>query len=93
MKDTIINWNEAHEEARRLTKVRGRDVEPKSVNCDCDYSKQCFYCGGEGLYYQLVFASCGHVVPDGDDEECEIQDCRHREYLASIEREERLEVV
>lgn len=92
MKDTIINWNEAHEESRRLTKVHGRDVEPKAINCDCDYSKQCFYCGGEGLYYQLVFSSCGHAVQDNDDE-CVEADCEHREYVAAIEREEELEVV
>lgn len=86
-----INWNEAREDARRLTKITKRDVEAKPVTCDCDYSKNCFYCGGEGTYYEPVYSSCGHVVQDGDDIACIEGDCEHKSYLASIEREEQLE--
>ena len=90
MTDVIVHLNEAREEARRLTKIHGRDVEVKAVEC-CDFDKTCG-CGGEGLRYVLVF-SCGHDAESEPHTECEIQDCVHREYLASIEREEQLEAV
>lgn len=88
-----INYSEAREDARRLTKITGRDVEPKPVTCDCDYSKNCGKCAGEGLYYEPVFTSCGHVVSDGQNVVCDESDCAHSGYLASVEREEQLEAV
>lgn len=88
-----INFNEAKEDARRLTKVTKREVEVKPVSCDCDYDKSCGRCAGDGTYFQLVYGSCDHVVQDGPDETCESQDCAHKEYLKSIEREEQLEVI
>lgn len=79
----MINFTEAQEEAGRLTKVTGRDVEVSSMNCGCDYSKNCGTSAGEGLYYQLVYASCGHVVPDGDDLECAANGCAALEQLSA----------
>lgn len=87
--NSIVNLSEAQEESRRLTKVTGRDVEVRTDMC-CDFDKTCGTCGGQGYVYVLVYR-CGHIVPDGADLECESQDCEHKSYLASIEREEELE--
>lgn len=86
MTDTTINFSEAQEDARRLTKVTGRDVEVKSITCR-DFDKNC-ECGGQGLVYGLVYGFCGHEVQDGDDLECAESDCEHKEYLAAVAREE-----
>jgi hypothetical protein len=86
-----MNYSEAKEDARRLTKVTGRDVEVVTVHC-CDYDKSCA-CGGEGIYYELRYAFCGHTVQDSDDIECRDADCVHREYEAFCQREEELESV
>lgn len=75
----ITNFTEARDEARRLTKVLGRDVEAKAINCDCDYSRDCFICGGSGIWYDLVFAFCDHSVGDGEQVECEAGGCSERE--------------
>lgn len=79
----ITNVNEALEEARRLSKVRRRDVEAKAIDCDCDYSPACFYCGGSGTYYVPVFAFCDHIVSDTDDL-CDEDDCAERERLSEL---------
>lgn len=74
----ITNFSEARDEARRLTRVHGRDVEPKHVNCECDYSKTCYMCGGQGYFYELVFADCDHKVGDGELIECHADGCLDR---------------
>lgn len=86
MSDVIVNAGEAHEEARRLTKVHGRDVEAITRNC-CDYDSSCG-CGGQGYRYDLVFAFCEHSVGDGDGEECHAKFCLERE-RDSLDREPR----
>lgn len=91
MNNGILNYSDAKAEAERLSCVLKRDVEVITDTC-CDFDKSCGACGGQGYVYVLVY-SCGHVVPDGDDLECEAADCVHREYLASVEREEELEAV
>lgn len=76
----MINFSEAQDEAKQLTKNLRRDVEVKSVNCDCDYSRLCYRCAGQGIYYELVFSFCGHPVADDDRcEECFEEFCIERE--------------
>lgn len=75
----IVIWNEAFEEARRLTKVHGRNVEVVPIRC-CDYDKSCG-CGGEGLSYQLVFTSCQHNAEE-EDGSCDVNNCRLQEIEA-----------
>ena len=87
-----MTFIQAQEDARRLTKVTGRNVEVATVNCDCDYHKNCGKCGGEGLYYELRYAFCSHEVQDGPDITCEENDCAHREYKAFCKRTELVEV-
>lgn len=82
----IVNLSEARDEARRLTKIHGRDVEVKPVEC-CYFDKTCA-CGGSGLRYTLVFGFCEHDAESEPHSECEAGDCVHREYLASVRREE-----
>lgn len=88
----FINYGEAKDEAERLSRMLKRDVEVKPDMC-CDFDKSCGTCGGQGYVYVLVYGSCNHIVPDGPDVECEEQDCRHKEYAASVEREELAEVL
>lgn len=80
----ITNFTEARDEARRLSKVLNRDVEAKAIVCDCDFSRDCFICGGSGTWYDLVFASCDHSVGDGEQVECDANDCARREREASM---------
>lgn len=80
----MIDYPEAKQEAERLKKMIGRDVEVDSINCDCDYTKSCYLCAGNGLYYELRYAFCNHVVRDDDrDEECAEFNCRERERIAA----------
>lgn len=89
MNNYITLLSEAREEARRLTKVTGRDVEAVAVNCPCDYSKNCYLCAGSGTYYEPRYAFCNHVVQDGDDLECDAANCAEREReAAEVERGE-----
>jgi hypothetical protein len=88
-----MNYPQAREESERLSRMLNRDVEPAPVTCNCDYFQGCYLCQGSGLYYQLVYAFCGHTVQDGDDLECQEADCKHKEYLASVQKEEELETV
>ena len=74
-----IIYSEVREEAERLSRVLNRSVEVAPVNCDCDYSKLCLRCGGEGLYYELRYSSCGHLVQDDNDDECDLSFCREQE--------------
>lgn len=80
----ITNFTEARDEARRLTKVTGRDVEAVTVACDCDYSKACYLCAGSGTFYEPRFAFCNHLVSDGDDVQCDANDCARKEREASM---------
>lgn len=77
--NSIVNYSEAREEAERLSRNLRRSVEVAPVNCTCDYSKLCLLCAGSGLYYQLVFTFCGHLVGDGEEDECWANHCREQE--------------
>jgi hypothetical protein len=83
MNNYITLYPEALEEAQRLKKVTGRNVEVTSVDCPCDYSKLCYRCGGEGRWFQLVYASCNHVVQE-DEGECADLDCAELERLGRL---------
>ena len=88
-----INFSEAKQDAERLSRVTHRDVEAVPVTCDCDYSKSCGKCGGEGTYHEPRFVFCGHTVPEGPDEDCEQNDCQWKEYQAFCKRDEERESV
>lgn len=90
--NTII-YSEAKEEAGRLSRMLKRDVEVAPVTCTCDYSKDCGTCGGEGLYYELRYSFCNHVVHDSNDDECDANDCVHREYKSFVETSLAMEAV
>lgn len=80
----IINFTEAQDEARRLSKVLKRGVEVNAVDCTCDYSRECFICGGSGTWYDLVFGFCSHSVGDGEQVECDQAGCAEREREAAL---------
>lgn len=85
----MTNYTEAKDEAERLSRVTNRNVEVTSINCDCNYSRNCGRCAGEGLYYELVYGFCDHRVKDDDRDEleCRDRDCAERERAArDIER-------
>lgn len=84
MKHFITNFNEAHEEARRLSKVLKRGIDANAINCPCDYSKACYVCAGSGTYYELVYSFCQHSVGDGDGLECDANDCARKEREAAM---------
>jgi hypothetical protein len=88
----FTNYSDAKQEAERLSRTLKRDIEVVPVTCECDYFEGCYLCAGSGTWYQLVYSSCGHVVPDGPDEECLEADCQHKEYLEFCRREEELEL-
>lgn len=71
------NYHESKEEAERLSRVLNRSVVVKQIECDCDYNRNCFYCGGEGKYFKLVFTFCGHGADSGD--ECNLDQCAEHE--------------
>lgn len=52
--DTYILYFEAMEEAERLKKVTGNSHVVVREDCDCDYSRMCGRCAGEGTYYVIV---------------------------------------
>lgn len=81
------NYSEAKEEADRLSRVTRRNVEVTSINCDCDYSKRCGKCAGEGVYYELVYGFCDHAVKDDDRDEfeCRESDCAEREGASFVD--------
>lgn len=84
----IVNFSEALDEAKQLTKNLRRDVEVKSVNCDCDYSRDCGKCAASGIYYELVFSFCGHPVANDDRcEACFENFCAEREQAQSEDLE------
>jgi hypothetical protein len=73
----MINYTEAQDEARFLTKQSGREVVAKTVDCDCA-STRCATCGGQGYVFELRFKFCNHAVTD-DDSACVEDFCRERE--------------
>ena len=79
----MINFLEAREEATRLSKMLKREVEVKAFDCDCDYSRNCGVCAGQGTHYELVYRSCDHLVNDDNDDECDQNFCREREQVQS----------
>lgn len=80
----IINYSEAREEADRLSRTQHRRVEPALVACACDYSPACYACAGEGSYHDLVYSFCKHSVGDGEQIECDANDCARKEREASM---------
>ena len=77
--NTIVNYSEAREEAEHLSRVLRRDVEVAPVNCDCDFSELCMRCAGSGIYYELRFGFCNHLVGDATEDECDLNYCREQE--------------
>jgi hypothetical protein len=76
----MTSYCEAREEAERLKKVTGRAIEVESIDCDCDYHRNCGKCGASGTYYELLYSFCNHRVEDDDrDEQCAELGCRDRE--------------
>jgi hypothetical protein len=84
----MINYADAKEESERLSRMLKRDVEVAPVTCGCDYFQGCYACAGSGIYHELRYVFCDHVVEDSNDDECDANDCVHREYLAFCKREE-----
>jgi len=66
----MILLSEAKEEAHRLSRVLGVDIEVAAIECPCDYSKMCGLCGASGIHYEPVYAICSHVVKETDYEGC-----------------------
>lgn len=62
--------HEARDEADRLSKVLGQEIEVAPITCTCDYSKLCYRCGGEGIYYEPVYKTCSHTVKETDYDGC-----------------------
>lgn len=84
MNNYITKYSEAKDEADRLSRTLKRTIKAKAVDCDCDYSRDCFICGGSGTWYDLVFASCSHSVGDGEMVECDANDCVRKEREAAM---------
>lgn len=82
--DKEMNREQRNREAYRLTKVTGREIDFRTVDCDCDEWKCCAKCGGSGAYHEAFFLSCNHRVFDGDDLEC-AGGCAERERRRSEE--------
>ena len=77
--DTKWNREQRNREAYRLTKLTGREIDFRAVECDCDEWKFCSRCGGSGGYHEAFFLSCNHRVFDGDELDCIAADCAERE--------------
>lgn len=54
MTDTYFHYHEAKDEAERLSRVLGQNMQAIPVTCDCDFHRMCGKCGGEGRYYEVV---------------------------------------
>ena len=54
MNNYTIHYSEALEEAERLKKVTSNPHKVVRESCDCDYSRNCFRCAGEGGYFDVV---------------------------------------
>lgn len=94
MNITEKNLAEAIRYAEHLSRVTKRGVEHVLVYCKCDEDPLCPRCDGRGIYYEFHFSFCDHVVHEDpkEDDACNDNDCRHKEYLAFCERAEALEV-
>lgn len=78
----MTNYSEAKEEATRLTRMLGRDIEVAAEQCRCDEWQYCSKCGGTGTEYVLRYAFCDHIVSDGPDTNCVDEACAERERIA-----------
>lgn len=80
---------EALREAARLTKMHGREIDTRTVECECDYFPHCYMCGGNGCYFELFYLFCNHAVADDDrdETECIEADCAERERVNRIRAE------
>jgi hypothetical protein len=80
---------EALREASRLTKMTGREIDARTVDCECDYYPHCYMCSGSGCYFELFYLSCGHAVQDDDrdETECVEADCAEREKVNKMRAE------
>ena len=87
--------SEALREAYRLTKMTGREIDARTVECDCDFWKFCANCSGNGCFFQLYYLFCSHPVKDDDHDEAECIEsfCAERERARSQVLEEELEAV
>lgn len=66
-------------EAQRLSKLTGRVVDFRTIDCRCDENPYCNKCKGQGSYHEAYFLSCNHSVMDGADEACDLDRCAERE--------------
>jgi len=78
--DNYTKRFEALEECERLKALTGREMEPRSVDCECDEWPSCYLCAGAGRYLKLYYVFCSHLVTD-DDLECIENDCAQEERL------------
>jgi hypothetical protein len=91
-----ITRSEALQEASRLTKMTGREMDARTVDCECDAWPYCYLCAGNGAYQELVYLFCNHPVRDDDHDELECLEnfCSEREKAQhALLREEELEAV
>lgn len=73
---------EAKQEAQRLTKLVGRDIDFRTIDCNCDFSRFCDDCGGSGTYYEFFYTFCDHKVEEDDrNGECYDNFCAEREQV------------
>lgn len=80
MTETITadkTWNREarNREAYRLTKLTGREIDWRTVECDCNEWPMCSKCSGAGAYHEAFYLSCNHPVIDGPDEQCDEGGC------------------
>lgn len=66
-------------EAQRLSKLTGRAIDYRTIDCPCDYWAYCDKCSGQGAYFEYFYISCNHPVIDGVDVECAVSGCAERE--------------
>ena len=75
-----MNRTEAKQEAQRLTKTFGREVDYRTIDCPCDYSRFCDDCGGDGSFFEFFYTFCDHKVEEDDrDSDCYDAFCAERE--------------
>ena len=91
-----VKRSEALREAYRLTKMTGREIDARTVECDCDGWDYCPTCAGNGCYSELYYLFCNHAVKDDDHDEAECIEsfCAERERVRNqVLEEDQLEVV
>lgn len=77
--DKGMNRAARNAEAQRLSEQTERDVDWRTMDCNCDESPYCDKCSGQGSYHEAYFLSCNHSVMDGADVQCETNGCAERE--------------